>query len=107
METYNFPNHRKGDTFKAREIVLGFDITGATIKMQFKIPSVNQVVFAWLTSDNTFTITNAVTGTIEMTSRILDFAKNTYVYDFQVTDANGNVTTYFDGSIKIIQDITV
>jgi hypothetical protein len=32
-----FPNHTKGDTFTSRDINLGFDITGSTIKMQFKL----------------------------------------------------------------------
>jgi hypothetical protein len=37
---------------------------------------------------------------------ILDLKPATYVYDFQVTDSLGNVTTYFKGSILIVQDIT-
>jgi hypothetical protein len=40
-----------------------------------------------------------------MNKRILDLPA-TYVYDFQVTDSLGNVTTYFKGSILIVQDIT-
>jgi hypothetical protein len=40
-----------------------------------------------------------------MNKRILDL-KPAMFYDFQVTDSLGNVTTYFKGSILIVQDIT-
>jgi hypothetical protein len=40
-----------------------------------------------------------------MNKRILDLKPATYVYDFQL-DSLGNVTTYFKGSILIVQDIT-
>jgi hypothetical protein len=106
MDIYNFPNHTKGDTFTTREINLGFDITGSTIKMQFKLSGSIQSAFAWSTLDNTFTVNNPLTGAITMNKRILDLKPATYVYDFQVTDSLGNVTTYFKGSILIIQDIT-
>jgi hypothetical protein len=106
MTIYNFPNHRKGDTFRAKQINLGFDITGATIKMQFKQEGGNAAIFSFLTSDSTITVVNALTGVIRMNSRVLDFPAKTYVYDFQYTDISGNITTYFGGSIKIIQDIT-
>jgi hypothetical protein len=107
MEIYNFKDHKKGDTFKSKEIALGFDITGATIRMHFKLEGGNQVVFKWETADNTFIIEDALLGVITMDSRILDYPAKKYVYDFELTDQNGNVTTYFGGAIKIIQDITV
>ncbi|CAH56657.1 hypothetical protein PHG11b_30 [Flavobacterium phage 11b] len=106
MSIYNFPDHIKGDTFRTKQIVLNFDITGADIKMQFKVQGVNAVVFSFLTSDATISIIDAATGTIRMNSRILNENVNNYVYDFQFTDSLGNVTTYFSGSLKITQDIT-
>jgi hypothetical protein len=57
------------------------------------------------TLDNTFTVNNPLTGAITMNKRILDLKPATYLYDFQVTDSLGNVTTHFN-SILIIQDIT-
>jgi hypothetical protein len=106
MTTYNFPNHYKGDTFRAKQISLGFDITGATIKMQFKQQGANAVAFEWLTSDNTIEVINATLGIIRMKTRILDFNTVSYFYDFQITTSNGDVTTYFNGSMKILQDIS-
>jgi hypothetical protein len=46
------------------EINLGFDITGSTIKMQFKLSGSIQSAFSWSTLDNTFTVNNPLTGAI-------------------------------------------
>ena len=107
MTTYNFPNHTKGDTFKAREITLGFDVTDAEIKMQFKLPGSIQTAFEWSTVDDSFVVTNAATGVLTMNSKDLDLKPSTYVYDFQVKDQNDNITTYFKGALTIEQDITI
>jgi phosphoribosyl-dephospho-CoA transferase len=101
---YNFPNHIKGDTFKERRINLGFDITNAVIQMQFKVADVTY--FEWSTIDETFIVENAAEGIILMTSAILDYAPVSYLYDLQVIDVDRNVTTYFNGSLLIVQDIT-
>jgi hypothetical protein len=47
MDIYNF-NHTKGDTLQV-DINLGFDITGSTIKMQFKLSGSIQSAFSWST----------------------------------------------------------
>jgi len=107
MTAYNFPNHRKGDTFRSRQINLGFNITGATIKMQFRLLGASNFSFEWSTTNNTFLVTNATLGIITMSKRILDFKPDTYIYDLQITDSNSDVTTYFEGSILIVQDKTV
>jgi hypothetical protein len=107
MDTYNFPNHTKGDTFKARQINFGFNITGATIKMQFKFPGDNEVAFQWSTVDNTFTVNNAATGLITMNSKIIDVSPGSYDYDLQIKDINNIITTYFKGQMVIEQDVTV
>jgi hypothetical protein len=42
----NFPNHYKGDTFKNKQIIFNFDLTGATIKIKFKLQVNSPVVFS-------------------------------------------------------------
>lgn len=106
MTKYIFPNHTKGDTFNARRITLGFDITGAEIKMQFKLQGSLNTSFFWSTTDNSIIVNDAINGIITMNSRILDEKPVTYVYDFQIKDNSNNVKTLFGGSISIIQDIT-
>lgn len=107
MTIYNFPNHRKGDTFRSRQITLGFNITGAEIKMQFKLSGTINTSFFWSTTDNSIIINDALNGVITMNSKLLDEKPLSYVYDFQIKDSAGNVTTYFKGAILIEQDITV
>jgi hypothetical protein len=56
MDIYNFPNHKRR-YFTSRDINLGFDITGSTIKMQFKLSGSIQSAFSWSTLDNTLQLT--------------------------------------------------
>jgi hypothetical protein len=102
----NFPNHYKGDTFKNKQIIFNFDLTGATIKIKFKLQVNSPVAFSWLTADGTISIIDAVNGRITMNSKIIDVAPATYIFDCQITFADGRVQTYFAGTIIIEQDIT-
>lgn len=106
MTVYNFPNHTKGDTFKERRITLGFDITDAIVKMQFKVADNSNTFFQWSTEDESFLVEDAAEGILLMNSAILNYPAMTYFYDLQVTDVDGNVNTYFKGSLSILNDIT-
>ena len=106
-DIYNFPNHIKGDTFKARQINFGFNITGATIKMQFKFSGDPDVAFQWSTVDGSFTVNNAATGLITMNNKVINVTPGTYKYDLQIKDFNNITTTYFGGVMIIEQDVTV
>jgi len=106
MTTYNFPDHIKGDTFKSREITFGFDLTGAKIDMQFKSIKGGRVVFTWSTTEDSISITDAINGVVLMKTRVLGYRKDSYIYDLQITNSNGDVRTYFGGKINITQDIT-
>jgi hypothetical protein len=52
----NFPNHYKGDTFKNKQIIFNFDLTGATIKIKFKL-QVNSPAF-FLVNSRWYNINN-------------------------------------------------
>lgn len=106
MTVYNFPDHTKGDTFKERKITLGFDITDAIVKMQFKVADNSNAFFQWSTEDESFLVENLSQGILLMNSAILNYPAMTYFYDLQVTDVDGNVNTYFKGSLSILNDIT-
>ncbi len=106
MTVYNFPDHVKGNTFKERKIKLGFNITGADVKMQFKVADNSNPFFEWSVSGDNLIVDNATQGILLMNKAILDFPPVTYFYDLQVIDADGNVTTYFKGSLSILNDIT-
>ena len=103
---YNFPDHIKGDTIPAKKIIFGFDLTGAIIKMNFKTQVNSKVAFFWSTVDNSIVVTNPVNGEVTINAKKIDVAPAAYVYDVQITFADGRNKTYFNGTITIVQDIT-
>lgn len=114
LPIYNFPDHVKGDTFTARQIIFSsetanapVDLTGAGINIQFKENPSTPTAYFWSTSDNSIILTDAPNGIITMNAKILDAPASTYVYDVQIVDNTGMVKTYFKGSMKITQDITI
>ncbi len=103
---HNFSDHYKGDTFSARQINFGFDITDAEIKINFKTTVTSKVAFSWLTSDESIQVITPVSGIINLQAKIIDVAPATYIYDCQITFPNGTVTTYFGGTLTVVQDLT-
>jgi hypothetical protein len=102
MSIYNFPDHIKGDTFKSRLITLGFDITGGSVKMEFKATGDSLKTFEFSTLDGTIIITNYLIGEIQLQSRQINNRIGNYNYTFKLTNSNLDVKTYFKGSIKIV-----
>lgn len=110
IPTYNFPEHTRNDVFLARQITFNFDITGATILMQFKANQVGNItgpmVFEWKTADNSFEVIDAVLGVVMMKEKQITAPAGVYVYDLQVTFPTNRPITYFKGKINIAQDIS-
>lgn len=103
---YNLQNHYRGSSFTPVRIKLNFNITGAEIICQIK-PDVNSAaVHEWKTGVN-ITVVNASQGEFFL-NQIDEFSPEAgrYIYDLQVTLANGTSQTYLKGKIKVIQDIT-
>lgn len=112
QQTYNIPDHVKGDTFEGVQFNVtvngsALNLTGATIKMQLK-PNANPGTTATLTLDTTdgITITDAVNGQFEIDQQVIDIAADCYYYDIQITLSGGSVKTYIKGNWNITQDIT-
>ena len=105
---YDFKNHTKGDTFRARQFTFPFSLTGASILMQFRFrPSSATVVgemYEWKSDDDTFEIISEFVAIMQ--PKIIDVAAGTYDYDLQITFPTEEVYTFFKGSQKIIQDIS-
>jgi hypothetical protein len=110
VPTYNFPDHTKNDVFLARQITFNFDITGASILMQFKenkLSNVNgEMIFEWKTDDNSFEVIDPVLGVVIMKEKKITANAGVYVYDLQITYPTNRPITYFKGRINIIQDIS-
>lgn len=107
---YNFPDHTKGDTFKGQ--TFGYerngapiDLTGATINLMLKKTKTGPSAFTFSTGNN-ITITDAVNGRWSLDSTVIDIEAGTYYYDVELTENNGNVSTYLSGKWVILQDVT-
>ena len=111
--TYNLREHYKGDTWDGFSIRLYevypttyLNLTGASVKMQFRKGKKNGALAKELTSDvdGGLVIANAAEGYIVFEPFEKDFVADTYYYDIQITFANGRVVTYLQGTEPIIQD---
>jgi hypothetical protein len=108
--TYNMPNHYKGDTFNAitftiKEDAVAVDLTGAAIKMDFRKVSATGDPQQSMSIGSGITIVNDVGGIFKLDSFINNWAAQTYVYDAEITFADGSIKTYFKGSLKVEQDV--
>jgi NADH:ubiquinone oxidoreductase subunit K len=104
--------HKKGDTFEAVnfEILVNsvaLNLTGATLRMQLR-KEFGGVVFLSLTSVASagITITNAVSGLFKINKQIINIDASNYIYDIELTKADGTVKTYINGNFLISNDIT-
>ena len=109
-QTYNFPDHVKGDTFKGQSFVYerngsAIDLTGASIKLMLKKIKTGSSYFTFSTGDN-ITITDAVNGSWKLDSTVINIDAGVYYYDVELTESNGNISTYLSGTWTILQDVT-
>lgn len=108
LKTWQMKCLKKGDTRKANIITFPFDITGMTFLMQFRKAEIgtnnNPVAFSWSSEDDSFEITNATEGKLSMKKKVIDVENGLYVSDMQITKENGDVETYFDAKIEIVED---
>lgn len=93
----------KGDTYTGSTIQLGEDITGATILMQIKKTHQSQPLIT-LTEIDGITVTSPSTGVITINPFLVDLPASKYVYDIQVTFADGSVKTFQKGIFEVVQD---
>jgi len=104
---YNLQNHYKGSSFSPLRIKLNPDITGAVILCQIKPDVDTTPVHEWKTDIN-ITVIDALTGEFVLNQiNSFDPEPCRYIYDLQITFANGTSQTYMKGKMKVIQDITV
>jgi hypothetical protein len=106
MELYNFPKHIKGDTFKSRSIFFNFDLTGASIKMQFKLKGNKTVAYEWTSTNGSIEIVLGTSGEIIIKQMLLNPPVGIYYYDLQITNILGLVRTIIGGSLEVKQNIT-
>lgn len=107
----NFQNI-KGDTFeqvpfevKLNNVVV--NLTGAVIRMQLR-KEYGGIVGLSLTSVGSagITITSPTLGLFKINKQIINIEPFNYLYDIEITFADGDVKTWISGNFLIKQDVT-
>ncbi len=108
--TYDFPTHRKGDTWQPSAFHgtlndVDINLTGATIAM--KARDCNSLeVLSLTTPAGGITITDATGGVFTIDSQVLNIAAGVYNYDIQFTLSSGEIFTWIVGKLIVSQDQT-
>lgn len=82
------------------------DLTGISIKMEFRKGNERGKIAKTITDDAGITIVDRLSGEISIDPFIIDFVAGTYYYDIQFTYPNGRVKTYIKGQMIVKEDIT-
>lgn len=83
------------------------DLTDCSIKAQFRLGKKTAPVTKTAVSGDDIEITDAPAGTFVLfPETIIDWPAGVYYFDVQVTFPDGKITTYVDGTIEILQDVT-
>lgn len=107
-QTYNFPNHISGDTYRGAVITLTdangdpIDIEDAAVAMRFRLGSKSGTEY----HDFEISITDGTAGQITIPAQIVDWEAGVWYYDMEVTTYEGQVSTYMEGTMKVIQSVT-
>ena len=109
MVVKNLKPRVKGDTSNLVRFTLSpvTDITGATIRSQFRRGGKTNAVEVDLSIGSGITVEDAVNGIFvidEITP--LDWEIGNYNYDVQITFASGIIKTYVEGVMAVVQDTT-
>ena len=106
--TQNIKPQLKGDTFNGVRFTLSpaTDLTGATIRTQFRRGGKKNSVSKDLSIGSGITVEYLELGIFVWDSFIMDLEVATYYYDVQITFPNGNVNTWVEGTITVTQDTT-
>ena len=107
MQSYNF-EHKQGDDYNQTLIFKNSDdtfvnLTGSIVKFTIKKKANTEIII-----QKTLTVIDAVNGKVKVslsnTETIL--LSWTYVFDYELIDATGIVTTILWGKMTILSDIT-
>lgn len=115
--TYNFPKHKKGDTFNGHTFQIStgpeggpfnyVDFSNAVAKLQLKRGAFANKALEWTSEDGS--IVFDVDGKIIMNAKTgvqMDIEAGIYYYDLQVVLGNGVTNTYLTGTFEIVNDYT-
>jgi hypothetical protein len=105
-------SHIKGDTFEAVNFAVlkntvALNLTGAVIKMQLKKECGGVAILSFTSVASAgLTITNAAGGLFRINKQIINIPEYNYLYDIEITFADGSVKTWVEGNFVVKCDIT-
>ena len=112
-QTFHFPDLKKGDTFIGRQLTITnktlnqpVDLTGYTISAKFRQSSRTGTEVKSITNSSGINLTDPTNGIFTIDSFKADWEPDIYYYDFEFTSPGGDIQTYFEGTILILQDVT-
>ena len=104
--------HIKGDSFEAVNFQINLNsavlnLTGCTLKMQLR-KEYQGLVFLNLTSVASagITIVSPTAGTFKINKQIIDIDAFDYLYDIELTKADGTKKTYISGIFSVTNNVT-
>ena len=107
MQSYNF-EHKQGDDYNQTLIFKNSDgtfvnLTGSVVKFTIKKKASWDIVI-----QKTLTILDAVQGRVKvsLSNTETNTLSWTYVFDYELTDSTGIVTTILWGKMTILSDVT-
>lgn len=106
---FNFPAHRKGDTFRALQFALKqnavpVDLTESSISFQVRTSPTGSLALSFSIGDG-ITLTDPAGGVFQIDEQVIDLDSALYYFDLEVTLSNGFVLTYLTGTWQILQDV--
>lgn len=109
--TYDFPEHRKGDTMEAVTFTItvnsvALNLTGASAKMDLRKQGLQKKRYTTTAGDGLTIVAPATDGKLRFDKKVVDIPADTYDYDIQITLSSGDIKTYIAGKFPIVQDIT-
>jgi hypothetical protein len=110
--TYNFPDHKRGDTFPS--VVFTFtaagtdlNLSGSNVLVQFRTKDYAPTSLQFTTEDGTIEIQGTNYNQVRLMERsgsAMVLEPGNYFYDMDIQRPNGKNKTYLQGSLKIITD---
>lgn len=113
IATVRLNDRVKNDTFASVQFEyseggLPLDITGNTVKIQFKHKSVKGALLYTASTGAGITLTNPSIGIFRLDEFTpIDWEVGKAYFDVEMTFSDGSVRTWITGTVDILQDITI
>jgi len=110
-QIYNLPDAYKGDTYEQIQFTIlvdtvALDLTGSAIKIQFRKDEKNGDLVKTISDGSGITVTDATGGVFVIDNFLMSFLEGTYYYDIEITTSLSIITTYVQGVLTVVEDIT-